>query len=527
MGANPGFMLQYRNDGVFLEIQPSASPMNPAYAVALLVHKGIEGFDAREVTAAVRKGDARVRVASPQNEKQVNGSVYVEVAEDEMTATLQALPADEGKRSAIMLQAVEALRSERVGVMHGLDEVALQAALDDAQLQKHVVARGTPARDGVDGAVRLHFEQSRSNAPKVLEDGRVDYRDLNLFTTVTEGQVLVTLTPAVPAQDGMTVRGKPLASRKAKEVHMPTGSNVRVSEDGLTMTAARNGRVDLLKGRVIVSDYYEVNGNVDMSTGNIDFVGDVIVRGNVIAGMTVTAGGNIEVYGIVEAATLKAGGNIILYKGMQGMDKGELRCEGDLVARFIERARVSAVGKVTADAVLHSHVDSGQALCVTGARGALVGGMVRSGEMVVARVAGAVSQTNTVIEVGVNPVHRERQRTLTQQIERMPFEIYKVERLLKNMAADPTEANKALAIKLVASHKHMTQQIEACREELAELESAMAQAVKGRVHVLGRVYPGVKLVIGTISLTIKAPVDFTTFKARDGEIAFVSCEYSA
>ena len=527
MSATSGLMLQYRSDGVFLETQPSAPPLEPAYAIARLVHKGIEGFDAREVAAAVRKGGARIRVAPPQAEKHVGGSVFIEVSDDEMTATLQVLPADEGKRGATLAQAVETLRSERFGVIFGLDEAAVQAALDDERLKKHVVAKGTPGHDGIDGVVKFHFEQSRSNAPKVLEDGRVDYRDLNLFTSVTEGQLLATLTPAVAAQDGMTVRGKAMVCRKAKDAHLPAGTNVRASEDGLTLAAARNGRVDLLKGKVVVSDYYEVSGNVDMSTGNIDFTGDVIVRGNVIAGMSITAGGNIEVYGIVEAATLQAGGNIILYKGMQGMDKGVLRCEGDLVARFIERARVFAAGKITADAVLHSHVDSGQALCVTGTRGALVGGMVRSGEMVVARVAGAVSQISTVIEVGVNPVHRERQRTLVQQIERMPFEIYKVERLLKNMAADPTETNKALGFKLVASHKHMTQQLGDFREELTELESAMAQAVKGKVHVTGRVYPGVKLVIGTMSLAIKAPVDFTTFKARDGEIVFTSCEYSA
>ncbi len=73
--------------------------------------------------------------------------------------------------------------------------------------------------------------------------------------------------------------------------------------------------------------------------GNINFPGDVEIKGNVISNLTVTATGNIEILGAVEAASIIAGKNIVLKTGIQGMDKGVLQAGGNITARFIERTQ--------------------------------------------------------------------------------------------------------------------------------------------------------------------------------------------
>ena len=50
-------------------------------------------------------------------------------------------------------------------------------------------------------------------------------------------------------------------------------------------------------------------------------MGNLSVRGIVLSGFVVEVGGNVEVFGVVEAATIKAGGNIILRRGMTGNGK--------------------------------------------------------------------------------------------------------------------------------------------------------------------------------------------------------------
>ena len=57
---------------------------------------------------------------------------------------------------------------------------------------------------------------------------------------------------------------------------------------------------------------FEVDGDVDVSIGNISFVGSIIVRGTIRSGFKVEAEGDIEVWGNVEAATVQSQGNVII-----------------------------------------------------------------------------------------------------------------------------------------------------------------------------------------------------------------------
>lgn len=67
-----------------------------------------------------------------------------------------------------------------------------------------------------------------------------------------------------------------------------------------------SGHVILENDKIFVSNVLELV-NVDNSTGDIDYEGDVVVKGNVLAGFTVKATGDITVSGIVEGATVIAG----------------------------------------------------------------------------------------------------------------------------------------------------------------------------------------------------------------------------
>jgi len=80
---------------------------------------------------------------------------------------------------------------------------------------------------------------------------------------------------------------------------LPRGKNVLLAEDGLSLLAGIDGRVEIIDGKIHIYAVYEVSGNVDNSTGNIDFVGNVIIHGNVLTGFEVKSGGYIEVSGRV------------------------------------------------------------------------------------------------------------------------------------------------------------------------------------------------------------------------------------
>ena len=55
-----------------------------------------------------------------------------------------------------------------------------------------------------------------------------------------------------------------------------------------------------------------------LSTGNIKFDGDVVVKGNVEDNMAVEAGGDIDIMGNANNASLKASGRVVVYKNLIG-----------------------------------------------------------------------------------------------------------------------------------------------------------------------------------------------------------------
>ena len=101
-------------------------------------------------------------------------------------------------------------------------------------------------------------------------------------------------------------------NRKIQEIQI--GEGVVLSEDGLTR-ADQPGRPVLENGVLKVLKIYELNKDVDLSTGNIRFNGEIIIRGNVTEQLKVEAfSGGIQIYGMVTQAQIQASRDIVISK---------------------------------------------------------------------------------------------------------------------------------------------------------------------------------------------------------------------
>ena len=65
--------------------------------------------------------------------------------------------------------------------------------------------------------------------------------------------------------------GRVIAAKKGKGVPPLVGRGFDKSVDGLTYTAAIDGKIERHKNRIIILPILEINGDVDVGTGNIDF----------------------------------------------------------------------------------------------------------------------------------------------------------------------------------------------------------------------------------------------------------------
>src|SRR5690606_10829431 len=117
----------------------------------------------------------------------------------------------------------------------------------------------------------FQYRKKKESVSKQREDGSIDFFNLGLITNVNAGQVLVTKKEPVPGIPGKTVTGEVIEAPVPKNRELPGGKNVEKRDDN-TLVATIAGQVVVDGNRINVLPVYEVNGDVDLSTGNIEFV---------------------------------------------------------------------------------------------------------------------------------------------------------------------------------------------------------------------------------------------------------------
>ncbi|MDL2248748.1 FapA family protein, partial [Tyzzerella sp. OttesenSCG-928-J15] len=201
---------------------------------------------------------------------------------------------------------------EENNVVHGIDEELVNKIMQGPRVYDHLytIAKGQKSVDGKNGEIEYLFNFSKKSlSPKMNADGTVDYRNLNLIEMVEKGQVVARAIPPTEGQRGINVFGKEIAANDGRPApSFPKGKNVVVSGDGAELIAEATGQIVMVNGSVSISEILEIKGNVDNSTGNIDFNGSVVVNGSVIQGFRITCLGNIEVKGSVEGAEIECPG---------------------------------------------------------------------------------------------------------------------------------------------------------------------------------------------------------------------------
>lgn len=520
--------IRVRPEGVFLVVtapEGDGKPINRPLVERAMSQKEIIEVDWSAVHKALEGMTGEPVLVAPRHTNlDRDASVSVDLSQDLMEAYVNIHPALGGQKVS-SAQVFEALRA--AGVTEGIDPAAVETAVAEQHTGgRFLVARGRPPVNGQDGSIAYLFETRGIAArPLELEDGRVDYYNLNAVQTASAGQVLAVRTAPTAGSPGATVTGRPLGAKSGRDVRLPKGKNTDVNPvNPDELVAIVSGQVLLQAGKVSVLPVYEVRGDVDFGTGNIDFVGAVTVQGSVASGFTVRATGNVEVRGSVEAASILAGGDVIIHRGVQGGDRGRLSGR-NIQAKFIQNCRVEATGDVLVDeALMYADVSAQGRVEVRGSKGRIVGGFVRAVQSVSARVIGSKLGTRTEIQVGVNPDIRAEFEQLTRDLgarERQLEEVAKGVRVLKEAATggrplpggDPERVGK-----LLAALSQLSEEVETMRTRREELDTIVNGGGPGLIKALDTVHPGVRVTIGPISLNIQDESAKALFYLESGEI---------
>lgn len=453
--------------------------------------------------------------------------VKVTCAPDAMSVTVRMIPCFDGGEQMSKEEFMREFTGR--GISYGYDDAAIDAFLANREYCKSVVlVRGTPPVQGEDAKIEYFFNTNPRVRPTLNEDGTVDFFHLNTINHINAGDLLARLTPAVLGTPGKNVKGEVINPREVKSLSLKYGHNIRVNETETEAYSEVSGHVSLVEGKIFVSNVLEVE-NVDNSVGNIDYDGSVQINGNVCENFTVKAKGSIEVRGVVEGAYLEAGENITIIRGMNGMRKGELKAGGNVVAKFLENAKVIADGFVEADTILHSNITAGTDIRVSGSKGFIAGGRACATNSVEVKNLGSQMGADTIIEVGMDTGVKTTMQELKKEIVEINKQLTTIRPVL-----DGAKAKIQQGIRMTADQLGQIQKLALLSKELNEkLQNDISELNKyqdtqdsqtsntGQVIVRGDVYPGTKVVIGDVSMVVKSTMKYCRFIKEGGEVKMV------
>lgn len=511
---------EYRDDGVYIKVEKGVTMVDIVTKIDL---RRIQSVDLTKIKQMLEVGNLSswVKIAEPQEEKKIDSECTVRISNDNMQAFVTVTKPIGGEE--VTEKAVREALSQS-GIVLNINEAEIKILVAQKIYDKEIlVAEGIHPIDGEDAQLTYHFDISSERTVNIDKDGKIDYHELSLIKNVKAGDRLVTLKPHTQGTPGKNVFGAEVPGKDGKKLALPRGKNVEASQDGLELVAGVDGEVKVIDGKVNVFSVYEVKQNVDNSTGNIRFNGKVVVMGNVLTGFIIEAEGDVEVYGVVEGAQIRSNGNIILHRGIQGMNRGELYCEGDLIAKFIENSKIEAKGNIQSDAIMHSQVICGRKLEASGRKGLLVGGSFKVGEEIKAKVIGSPMATITELEVGINPDMRKKYDDIKNELKQVTENLDKTTKaveLLTKMSKN-TELpldKKMLLAKSVKLKLQLQQNQEQILNESSELESYFEELSRGKIKVYDIIYPGSRIMIGSSLMHIKDSVKYVSFYRYNAEI---------
>lgn len=312
----------------------------------------------------------------------------------------------------------------------GIDEDLLNALPQDPEryFKLFPVARGIPPINGQDGRVVDLFPRTEERKLTIDENNRVDYSDLNFIHNVEKDGVICRIIPPTDGIPGRTVQGKAVTAKNGKPAAAPKGRNTALSEDGRTLVATMAGHVEFSGRSFQVKPVLDIPGNVDFSVGNINFLGDVCIHGDICSGFSVRAMGTITVDGVVEACTVEAGRDLVVARGVQGDNQAVIRAQRNIFAKYLENSCIYAKMDLETECIINCDVYCGGAVTVRTGHQSIIGGKVHAAHEVSAGVIGSRVGNRTDIVLGGQPCEEFDYELLTKEVQDLQDTMESVDR---------------------------------------------------------------------------------------------------
>ena len=386
---------------------------------------------------------------------------------------------------------------EEAKIVSGIIQENINRVIDTTSKgQEVIIAEGKPPVEGTDGYYEFFFDTNPTREPKELDDGFLDFVNVDWYETVEREQKLAVYHPATKGEDGESVTGINLPGRNGTEMKVLTGKGFTKSADGNEYYADYAGIIEYNEQRdtLNISESLEVD-EVSNVTGAIDFEGNVHVKHGVGVGSRIKAGGDVMVDGFVEACFIEAGGDVILKNGANGKGGTSLiKAAGEIKGRFFENITIEADVGIQANYCLHCNIYTKGLLDISNKKGLLLGGRALVEEKINANNMGNKLNTPTIVVMGMNERIRGVGKQIQEDIKNVKHELEILNNAKEqfNEVYSPEERN-GLEIYLKIENAIYTKdiQMKELKEKRQEYVDRIKEMLQARVNIRNHLYEGV------------------------------------
>ncbi len=344
--------------------------------------------------------------------------------------------------------------------------------------------------------------------PKVGRDKKTDLYNLGYVQNVQEHQLLAEFIPLELVQN-------PDERFIYEDATFPMGPNTYLDPlNPLRLLAEKQGYVLYNAEKIMVKAVLNLRSDVSFYTGNISFIGDTNIFGNVRAGFSVY-GENVIINGMVEGGRVLAKQDLTVGGGARGgiAKRCVLRANNTIRLTFTEKIEARTRGNILVTKYsLHSNFYAGINAII---QEHLIGGNLHALKGVyVGQRLGNKAQVATRIFLGYDPLLIRKLEKIDTQITDFSNKIHHLKAVAGHLAPETNDLTKKLA-KLRKRYDAYIVSRNNIWNTLHE-EEKMLQYCK--VVAAGEVFPGVEIAIGRSFYQVDKYMQCVEFVLENDEI---------
>jgi uncharacterized protein (DUF342 family) len=351
-------------------------------------------------------------------------------------------------------------------------------------LKRTPLVTGTPVKPCQHGRTDWTANFFDSGFVPDPETGRVDYWHQTTARSVKCGECLGHQNFARLGVDGIDVFGKVVLAKIPRSYHPRVGRNVRYDDSTHDYYSEIDGRIRLDDDVLSVDEVQTIQGSVGLRSGNVRHLGAVLVHEDVRAGSRIEAQGDIDIMGVVEAASVTTKGDLIIRGGVTSSGGERIEVGGSVHAKYLLDASLVAGRDVVVDVeIVNSTVICFGSVLIP--KGRIVGGTVIALRGIQIAQAGSAAAVPTVLIAGDHP------DLLLESHKRSEKSIKALEEELK--------INEDLSAEEISDLK---EQIVLVRRQLTNAHEYIKDRSSPRVDVQKMLYQGTTIELGSAKLSV-------------------------